>query len=55
MNISLELEKQLKKKVREWIKERTMKDMKIKVKKMKKIDIADSLMHLAAVVEFLKS
>ncbi len=31
-----------------------MKDIKIKVKEIKKIDVADSLMHLAAVVEFLK-
>jgi len=31
-----------------------MKDIKIKVKEIKKFDVTDSLMHLAAVVEFLK-
>ena len=54
LNISLKLKKQLKKRVKEWDKERTNKSMSIKVK-VKRTDAVNSLMQLATAAEFLDS
>jgi len=60
LDIPLGLGKQLKKRVREWAKERTVEGMGGRVEWVEQVeqvettDAADSLMHLAAVAEFLE-
>jgi len=54
LNIPLELGKQLKKRVREWDKERTSESMSMRVK-VERTDAVNSLMQLATAAEFLDS